>query len=174
MSLLFFIFFVCLLKKKRAHKFFFARAVRAVLARVFRSFIRRAGRSAARRRAHHYDRRTLEVGCSSALCLGFSCCRGRASGELGLLRCRCGCLRPALCCVRLSIAPSSRRRRATTTGGRLQPRLSSSRRAGSQGRAAALPTCRRFGAARRACQREEPAVRCFFGRTKSGSSFLQE
>ena len=54
-------------------------------------------------RAHHDDRRTLEVpGCSSALCLGFSCCRGRASGELGLLRCRCGCLRPA-CVLRSSL-----------------------------------------------------------------------
>ena len=59
------------------------------------------------------------------------------------------------------------------TAGSRQPRLSSSRSAGSQARAAALPTCRRFGAARRACQCEEPAVRCFFGRTKSGSSFLK-
>ena len=55
-------------------------------------------------RAHYDDRRTLEVpGCSSALCLGFYCCRGRA--------------RPVSSgCVRLSITPSSRRRRAPTTG----------------------------------------------------------
>ncbi len=71
-------------------------------------------------RAHHDDRRTLEVpGCSSALCLRFSCCRGRArpvsSGCCAAGAAVCGLL---ACCVRLSITPSSRRRRATTTGGR--------------------------------------------------------
>ena len=123
-------------------------------------------------RAHHDDRRTLEVpGCSSALCLRFSCCRGRArpvsSGAALQVRLSAACLRVA--CVSQSrhrAGDVARRRRA----GGLQPRLSGSRAA----RAAALPTCRRFGAARRACQREEPAVRCFFGRTKSGSSFLQK
>ena len=125
MSLLFFFIFFC-----NKHTFFFARAVRAVLARVF--VASSASCLILRAPAHHNDRRTLEVpGCSSALCLGFSCCRGRASGELGLLRCRCGCLRPALCCVRLSIAPSSRRRRATTTGGR--PAAQAERQQSSKG-----------------------------------------
>ena len=127
-------------------------------------------------RAHHDDRRTLEVpGCSSALCLRFSCCRGRvrpvSSGAALQVRLSAACLRVAFVSQsRHRAGDVARRRRA----GGLQPRLSSSRRAGSQGRAAALPTCRRFGAARRACQCEEPAVRCFFGRTKSGSSFLQK
>ena len=105
-------------------------------------------------RAHHDDRRTLEVpGCSSALCLRFSCCRGRArpvsSGAALQVRLSAACLRVAFVSQsRHRAGDVARRRRA----GGLQPRLSSSRRAGSQGRAAALPTCRRFGAARRACQ----------------------
>ena len=51
-------------------------------------------------RAHHDDRRTLEVpGCSSALCLRFSCCRGRArpvsSGAALQVRLSAACLRVA-------------------------------------------------------------------------------
>ena len=62
-------------------------------------------------RAHHDDRRTLEVpGCSSALCLRFYCCRGRArpvsSGCCAAGAAVCGLL---ACCVRLSITPSRHR-----------------------------------------------------------------
>ena len=144
--------------------------MRAVLARVFRRFIRRTGAALVRiTKTIAPSRFQAAVTLPGFLLL----LRPRASGELGC--CAAGGLSAA--CLRVVVSQSrhragdvARRRRA----GGLQPRLSSSRRAGSQGRAAALPTCRRFGAARRACQREEPAVRCFFGRTKSGSSFLQK
>ena len=97
-------------------------------------------------RAHHDDRRTLEVpGCSSALCLRFSCCRGRArpvsSGAALQVRLSAACLRVAFVSQsRHRAGDVARRRRA----GGLQPRLSSSRRAGSQGRAAASAACRCF------------------------------
>ena len=82
-------------------------------------------------RAHHDDRRTLEVpGCSSALCLRFSCCRGRArpvsSGAALQVRLSAACLRVAFVSQsRHRAGDVARRRRA----GGLQPRLSISRAA---------------------------------------------
>ena len=111
-------------------------------------------------RAHDDDRRTLEVpGCSSALCLRFSCCRGRArpvsSGAALQVRLSAACLRVAFVSQsRHRAGDVARRRRA----GGLQPRLSSSRRAGSQDTALPRPPATASRAALSAGQKSRKQV----------------
>ena len=176
MSLLFFIFILFFLFTKNARAFFFACEVKLCFRARFSSLHQATWALLCGTRAHYDDRRTLEVpGCSSALCLGFSCCRGRArpvsSGAALQVRLSAACSRVAFVSQsRHRAGDVARRRRA----GSPQLRLSISRAAKEQGSQLGRSPAAAFGAARRACQREEPAVRCFFGRTKSGSSFLQK
>ena len=89
-------------------------------------------------RAHHDDRRTLEVpGCSSALCLGFSCCRGRArpvsSGAALQVRLSAACLRVA--CV------SQSRHHAIEQAGCTVATCRVARCLGNHSRAVVAPAC---------------------------------
>ena len=75
---------------------------------------------------------------------------------------------------RRAAPPSHAIEQATSRDDDGQPAAQAEHQQSSKAGQLPRPPAAAFGAARRACQREEPAVRCFFGRTKSGSSFLQK